>query len=139
MCKKTIIPSVFALFFIVTGCQDILECVINRKPVITDKRLNTARINQTYFDKLTAQIQNEPRDDAYYYDYYLTGDLPNGIEVFFDFRDVFIEGIPRERGRYRFTIHLSIAQIDDYCENDLNDCDGLCEESTSRTYILTVN
>lgn len=139
MYKRIISLSVFALFFSITGCQDILECVINRKPILSDNALSAAFVNQNYSELVTAEIQNEPRDNAYYYDYFLTGDLPPGIDVFFDFRDVIIEGIPLERGRYRFTIHLNVGQIDSYCENDLNDCDGLCEDRTARTFILTVN
>ncbi|GAB1858457.1 hypothetical protein MHTCC0001_32940 [Flavobacteriaceae bacterium MHTCC 0001] len=139
MIKKIIFISVLALFFISTSCQDVLECIINRKPVLTDKRLNDARVGVNYFDKLTAEVKNEPRDNDYYYYYSVSGDWPLGIDIIFDYRDVIIEGIPRERGRYSFTIHLDVEQVDDYCENNLNDCDGLCEESTSNTYILTVN
>lgn len=139
MYKKFTFPSIFALFFLITGCQDILECVINRKPVLSDNRLGTAFVNQNYSELITAEVQNEPRDNDYYYYFSVIGDLPQGMDVYFDYRDVIIEGIPRERGRYRFTIRLDVEQVDNYCENDLNDCDGLCEESTARTYILTVN
>lgn len=139
MYKKVILPSVFILFFIVTGCQDILECVINRKPVLSDTRIDRARQNEYFFAKITSEIQNEPRDNDYFYYFDIYGDLPEGLEVFFDYRDVIIEGRPRSNGRYRFTITLDVEQADNYCENDLNDCDGLCEERTSRTYILTVD
>lgn len=139
MYKKIVFSSVFALFFIVTGCQDLLECVINRKPILSDNTLGPAFVNQEYFEEINAEIQNEPRDNDYFYFFDVIGDLPPGIDVLFDYRDVIIEGVPLERGRYRFTIRLDAEQADNYCENDLNDCDGLCEESTARTYILTVN
>ncbi|TBN04406.1 hypothetical protein EYD45_07245 [Hyunsoonleella flava] len=139
MNKKILFPSILALFFLATGCQDVLECVINRKPILSDNRLGTAFVNQDYFELITAEIQNEPRDNDYFYFFSVIGDLPRGIDVYFDYRDVIIEGRPLERGRYRFTIRLDVEQADNYCENNLNDCDGLCEESTARTYILTVN
>lgn len=142
MYKKIIFLSVFALVFSLTGCQDILECVINRKPILSDNRLRTGFIHQDYYDQITSEIQNEARDNSYYYHFSVIGDLPPGIDVYFDYRDVIIEGRPLERGRYRFTVTLNVEQANDYyedCENNLNDCDGLCEESTARTYILTVN
>jgi hypothetical protein len=142
MYKKIIFPSFFALFFTLTGCQDILECIINRKPILSDNRLRTGFIHQDYYDIITSEIKNEARDNAYYYYFSVNGEIPRGVDVYFDYRDVIIEGRPLERGRYRFTVTLSVEQANDYyeeCENNLNDCDGLCEESTSRTYVLTVN
>ncbi len=139
MHKKFFFLSVFSLFFVVTGCQDVLECIINRKPVLSDTPIDRARQNEYFFAKITAEIKNEPRDNDYFYDYSIFGDLPEGLDVIFDYRDVIIEGRPRVKGRYRFTIDLYVEQFDNYCENQLNDCDGLCEERTSRTYVLTVN
>lgn len=139
MRKSLILISLSVVLFSFYGCQDILECVINRKPVLSDTGINTAQLNANFFAKITGEIKNEPRDNAYFYYYDVVGDLPDGLDVFFDYRDVIIEGVPRAKGRYRFTVNLEVEQVDDYCENDLNDCDGLCERLTSKTYILTVD
>ncbi|MEW4924173.1 hypothetical protein [Algibacter sp. 2305UL17-15] len=141
MYKKVLFLSVFSLFFVVTSCQDILECIINRKPVLSDNRLVEGNIHQDYFDKITSEIKNEPYDNRYYYDFSFHGDLPKGISIIFDYRDVIIQGRPLERGRFNFTISLYVEQTNDYyedCENELNDCDGLCEENVSKNYILTI-
>ncbi|WP_242206249.1 hypothetical protein [Aestuariivivens insulae] len=129
------------LIFITTSCQDILECVLNRHPVLSDDILKIGQVNSYYTDAINAQIKNEPRDDDYYYYFSIDGDLPEGLEFVVDYRSVIIEGTPQESGRYQFTVRLSVEQVDDYyedCENTLNDCDGLCKESTSKTYTLKI-
>jgi len=138
MHKNLSFSFIIASFFLLTSCQDILECIINRKPILSEIDNNTGRQGEYFFGNITSQIKNEPRDNDYFYYFNFYGDLPEGVDVFFDFRDVIVEGYPRTTGRYRFTITLDVEQVDNYCENQLNDCDGLCEESTSRTYIITI-
>lgn len=128
-------------FSFVTSCQDILECVINRHPRLDDKRLITALVDNFYFEEIRADIKNEPRDNSYYYYFSIDGDLPRGLEFFIDYRSVIIEGTPLETGIYNFTIRLSVEQANDYyeeCENQLNDCDGLCDDITLQRYRLVV-
>ena len=109
---------------------------------VSDNRLHTGYYYQDYYDEINAEIKNEARDNAYYYFFSLDGELPEGIDVYFDYRDVIIEGRPLERGRFNFTISLFVEQANDYyddCESEWNDCDGLCAESVSRSYVLTIN
>ncbi len=129
---------ILLIFFSLFGCQDILECIINREPELSNKSLKLGSKNSFYSDVIRAEIRNEPRDNDYYYDYYVTGDIPVGIEIFFDYRDVIIEGIQQESGDFYFTINLFVEQADNYCENNFNDCDGLCSDSVSREYVLTI-
>ncbi|GAA4270143.1 hypothetical protein GCM10022257_22440 [Hyunsoonleella aestuarii] len=106
-----------------------------------DKRLVTALVDNFYFDEIRADIKNEPRDNSYYYYFSIDGDLPRGLEFFIDYRSVIIEGTPLETGIYNFTIRLSVEQANDYyeeCENQLNDCDGLCDDTTLQRYRLVV-
>lgn len=141
MNKITKYFSVVLILILATGCQDILECVLNRHPVLSDHMLETGQVNNYYIEEIKAQIKNEPRDDDYYYYFSIDGDLPRGLEYVVDYRSVIIKGTPQEPGRYTFTVRLSVEQVDDYydnCENELNDCDGLCKETTSRTYTLKI-
>ena len=140
--KRSLSITVLLSFFVLTSCQDILECVINRHPQLEDNRLATAQVNNYYFEEIRADINNEPRDDSYYYYFSIDGELPRGLEFIVDYRSVLIEGTPQESGVYSFTIRLSVEQANDYyndCENRLNDCDGLCEDTTIERYRLVVN
>ena len=133
--------SVITVFIFFSSCQDILECVINRHPELPNKRLQSGQVNNYYFEEIKAQIKNEPRDYGYYYYFSIDGDLPRGLEFVIDYRSVIIEGIPLDPGRYTFTVHLNVEQTNDYfedCENEFNDCDGLCDNSTIKTYILSI-
>lgn len=133
--------SIIAVFFFTSSCQDILECIINRHPELSDQRLQTGQVNNYYFEEIKAQIKNEPRDNSYYYYFSIDGDLPQGLEFIIDYRSVIIKGTPQASGRYTFTVHLNVEQANDYyedCENEFNDCDGLCDESTVKTYTLSI-
>jgi hypothetical protein len=140
--KQALSITVLLSFFLLNSCQDILECVINRHPQLQNARLTTGQVNNYYFEEIRADINNEPRDDSYYYYFSIDGDLPRGLEFIIDYRSVFIEGQPLESGVYNFSIRLTVEQANDYydnCENRLNDCDGLCEDTTIERYRLVVN
>ncbi|WP_298238089.1 hypothetical protein [uncultured Algibacter sp.] len=140
--KRSLSAAVILSFFILSSCQDILECVVNRHPQLEDNRLGTAQVNNYYFEEIRADINNEPHDDRYYYYFSIDGELPRGLEFIVDYRSVIIEGRAQESGVYNFTIRLSVEQANDYydeCENRLNDCDGLCEDTTIERYRLVVN
>lgn len=124
-----------------TGCQDILECIINRRPELVNKTLAVAQVDQYYTETITADIKNEPLDDYYSYYFSINGELPRGIEYSIDYRTINLEGIPLDSGSYKFKVRLGAAQYNNYsdaCENQLNDCDGLCEESTTKEYTIVV-
>lgn len=140
---KKIFP-LFMLLAIVSlySCQDVLECIINRHPELSNDSLSSAQVNQFYSETITAQIKNEPSDDSYNYYFSIDGALPRGIDYYIDYRNIIIEGTPLVSGTYNFTVMLSVEQAYNYaedCENSLNDCDGLCEESTSKAYKIVVN
>ena len=138
------LSSIITLFgiLLLTGCQDILECVINRRPQLEDKNLARARLDRFYSDDILAEIKNEPRDNSYYYYFSIDGELPRGLDYIVDYRSIIIEGVPTTPGRYPINIRLTVEQVNDYyedCENRLNDCDGLCEETTVKRYVLAVD
>ena len=135
-------PSLLLLALVViTSCQDILECVINRHPQLPDQRLEVGQVDRYYYDEILADIKNEPRDNSYYYYFSVSGDLPPGMDYRIEYRTIVLEGTPIKSGNYRMNVHLSVEQANDYheeCENNLNDCDGLCTETTVRTYNIII-
>lgn len=122
-----------------SSCEDIIDCIFNVSPELPNKDLQVGYLNDFYSDEIKAEINNEPRDDdyAYYFDIY--GDLPQGLEVFYDFRTVIIEGTPQESGVYNFTIALSVDPPVYYDYETDEYYDPLCSDSTSRGYSITIN
>ena len=129
------------IFLFIIGCQDILECVVNKHPVLSEKNLKSGQVGTYYIDKINAEIKNEPLDNDYYYYFTVSGDLPEALDLTINYREVVFEGTPTTSGKYSITIQLSVEQTNDYfeeCESDLNDCDGLCSKKTSQTYDLVI-
>lgn len=140
--KKSPILHLLLIVFSFISCQDIIECIINRRPELTSKTLAVAQVNQFYTETITADIKNEPLDDNYDYYFSIDGELPRGIVYVIEERRIVLEGTPLDSGSYKFKVWLSAEQSYNYseaCENRLNDCDGLCEESTSKVYTIVVN
>lgn len=141
MHKKSLKFILILSFISLYSCQDILECVINRHPELQDKTLEIGRKDHLYQDFIKAQIKNEPLDNSYDYFFHISDNLPPGLNIIVDFRTLIIEGVPEEAGTYFIEVNLRAQQYDYYyddCESDFNDCDGLCSETTSRTYALRI-
>jgi hypothetical protein len=47
-------PLVFCFLFL--GCEDIVECIFNKRPEIPDKSFDVGYINHFYSDQLTSEI-----------------------------------------------------------------------------------
>ncbi|MFH4965519.1 hypothetical protein V8G69_11000 [Gaetbulibacter sp. M235] len=139
---KLLSRTLLVTVFLFCSCQDILECIINKRPELSDRKLAQAYVNQLYSEKITAGIKNEPLDNSYDYYFHIDGELPEGIEYIINYRDIVLQGRPLSSGTYKFTVRLSAEQKYNYsddCESNFNDCDGLCDESTSRAYTIIVN
>lgn len=142
MPKKTSILLSLFLFFQLMSCQDIIECVINRHPELPNKTLKRGSVSHFYFDEIKAEINNEPSDNRYFYYFSVVGEIPEGLDVIFDHRSVYFEGVPENNGIYTFKVNLWVELGDNYydeCENRLNDCDGLCNDSTSKEYTISIH
>lgn len=141
---KQYIPVILLIsFFSFTSCEDVLDCIINVRPELSDKVLEIGLVDEYYFDNITAQINNEPRDNDYDYYFNVTGRLPEGIEVYYDkYREVIFEGVPKESGRFRITVSLEVVALnggyyyDDFGNERFND--PLCSDYTSKTYVLAI-
>jgi hypothetical protein len=132
-----LLPLVFC--FLVLGCEDIVDCIFNKRPEIPNKSFNVGYVNHFYSDEFTSEIKNEPRDDDYDYYYEVSGDLPEGIEIYTDYRTLILEGTPLEQGRFRFTIYLDVDPPEYYDEDTGQYEDSLCSDSTSKEFTITIN
>ena len=136
--------KLFSILFCISiitlvGCEEIIECVINRSPDLPEKQLESGRVGYVYYQEITADIKNEPRDNIYDYNFQIYGDIPDGLEVNIDFRTLYIEGIPNDTGRYEFTIALDVDPPEYYDEETQEYENSMCSTSTSMDYEIIIN
>ena len=136
--KQITIVFLFFFFLSLTGCDDVIDCNINKSPELQDKVLATGLINEYYSDFINAEIKNEPNDDDYGYYFEVYGDLPEGIEISFDYRRVYFEGIPTQSGVFNITIYLSVDPplYYDYDTDEYED--SLCSYTTTKGYTIRI-
>lgn len=122
------------------SCEDLMECLIfSRNPELPNKSFKVGSVNSYYYDEFDSEIDNEPQDNNYGYEYDIDGTLPIGIEAFSDFRTFYLEGIPEESGEFSFTVYLYVDPPLNY-DPDTDDYDeDMCSTSTSKTYTLIIN
>lgn len=139
--KRLILPLLIISFFTLTNCENVIDCIINVRPELHDVKLEVGYVDKYYFDKITAEIKNEPSDNSYDYYFDVVGEIPNGIEIIYDYREVILEGVPTESGRFTFRVYLNVDPHEDYYYDDDGDLiydDALCTDSTSKQYTLYV-
>ncbi len=135
-----------ALFLLVSlftfsGCEDIVDCIINVRPELRNDDLDRAYLDEYYFDAVTAEIKNEPNDNDYDYYFSVSGRVPRGIDVIYERRRVVFEGVPREKGTYTIKVSLEVEALNGYYYDDFGNeryDDPLCSDNTSKTYTLVV-
>ncbi|AUC76104.1 hypothetical protein [Olleya sp. Bg11-27] len=136
--KNTLSLLFFLSIIIFTGCESILECVINRSPELPDKSFTVGYRQQMYYDEFEAQIKNDPHDDSYGYNFELEGTLPEGVSMTIDYRIVRFEGMPQNQGIYDFTIFLYVDPPLSYDEETEDYEDSMCSTSTSKNYTIII-
>lgn len=130
---------VVLVFVLCLSCENILDCIINRSPEIPDKSFDVGNVNGYYYQELTSEIKNEPRDDAYNYAYEIHGNLPDGLEMKANHRTLSIEGMPQASGTFTFTIYLYVDPPEYYDEESGEYEDALCSTSTSKKFSIIIN
>ncbi len=139
--KQSILIILLFSFFSFNSCENVVDCIINVRPVLSDKKLAIGGVNQYYSEIISAQIKNEPQDNAYDYYFDVRGKIPDGLEVIIDYRDVYIEGMPTKAGRYTFTVYLDVDPLNEYYYDEYGNQrydDSLCTDSTSKTYTIAI-
>jgi len=84
---------VFSIFFLLS-CEDAFECLIGRNPEINEAVVADAQLGQEYFQRITAEIDNEVNDDDYFYYFEVFGELPIGIDIIYFRREIQLVGVP---------------------------------------------
>ena len=129
----------FALCFLLFGCEDIIECIINKRPEIKDTSFEVGYVGTYYYDEVKSEIKNEPNDNSYGYTYEIYDDLPDGLQTYANYRTLSIEGTPLVSGTFTFTIYLYVDPPEYYDEDTGEYEDSLCAYSTSKEFTIIIN
>ena len=140
---KQYIPIILLVSFLsFTNCEDVVDCIINVRPELQDKVLAIGFVDELYFESISAEVKNDAQDNNYDYYFNVSGALPEGIEVYYDtYREVTFEGVPKESGRFRITVSVEVVDLNAYYIDDFGNerfDDKLCEDYTSKTYVLAI-
>jgi hypothetical protein len=136
--KKLLLLIAVVLFL--GSCDRWTDCIINNSPQLNQHNFLTGFLDIYYEDSLNAEINNDPRDNNYYY-YFSVQGLPRGMDYESYGRELVIFGTPQESGRFNIEVYLNVeAAILYYDESDgpFEDGDTLCKDSTSRWYSLSI-
>lgn len=120
--KKILLPFIFLVF---CGCDDALECgFTNRNADMQDKPVQI--LTRDVFASIVyeAEVTNDIADDEdYEYTFDLFGDVPPGMTVTYENRQVVLRGYPQRAGVYDFSIRVFVDYVgfDFKCLNDDSD------------------
>ena len=128
--------SLFVLFFLFLSCDDALECAFGVNPEINENFIPTASLDEDYFTLITAEVDNAANDNAYDYFFDVVGDLPDGINLYFEYRRIEIYGRPQETGRFNFRVFLSVGLFDP--NTGFYDDDPTCSSEVNKGFTLEV-
>ncbi len=131
MGSKILLSVVFLLTF--SGCEDIInsavECSI-KDVKLESKTLRIGTVGRNYYETISANVKNDPNDDYYMYDFFITGKLQKGLQFYTEGNKFVINGVPEEAGTIGFELTVEVTLDDEAL--------GLCRETAKRTYELTV-
>ena len=120
--------------FTLLSCDEELECLFGLEPEINEKSISSAVVNQQYFDRITAEVDNAVNDDSFDYFFTITGDIPEGIDVISFPRSIEFIGVPEETGFFDFTVFLAVEKI----KNGRLDSSPTCEDTARTDFTLFV-
>lgn len=132
--KKQLFLLLLCSFIMFSGCDNILDCVTNKRPQIHDADFKSGQTGIYYYQEVTTEIKNEPRDNDYDYYYELYGELPEGIQMFVNFRTVSFEGTPEVEGRFYFTLELYVEPA--FSEDGFEE--AMCSDFTSKDFSISI-
>ncbi len=128
--RKLLLPFVF---LVLCGCDDALECgLVNRRADMQDKPAQVLTRDAYATITYEAEVVNDTADDEEYdYSFDVYGDVPPGLTITYEHRQVVLRGYPQRSGVYDFSIRVYVdyVGIDFKCLND---------DSDENTYRITV-
>lgn len=134
------------LLLFVSGCEELqealLDCLDDDGPQFDQHAVPTAVLNEMYYAKIRASINNDPRDTLFDYWIEWEGDLPAGLTLTIPDNDrvAIIEGTPTEYGDFYFKLKVRV-KLKDSAWSSINEedyDDGLCYHRDSEGYTLSV-
>lgn len=134
--KSNQITLVFLLFISLVSCDNALECAFGLEPEINEDILDSARLDQNYFDLITAEIDNAANDNDYDYFFRVEGDIPPGIDIIFFPREIEFSGVPTQTGRFNFRVYLSVDRFD--FDTNSYDRSPTCSDEISKNFFIDV-
>lgn len=137
--KKQYSLLLFLSFIMLTGCDDPLDCIGNKRPQIHDANFANGTLGVYYYAEVTTEIKNEPRDNDYGYFYEVYGNLPDGLQMFPNYRTVSFEGTPEMTGTFTFTLALYVDPPLNYDYDSGEYESAMCSNSTSKEFTITIN
>ncbi|GAA3630561.1 hypothetical protein [Flavivirga jejuensis] len=137
--KQYVFVILLVSFFSFSGCEDVLDCVINVRPELHNKTLAVGLVDAYYSETISAEIKNEANDNDYDYYFDISGRLPEGIDVYYNrHREVVFKGIPKASGSFVIRAYLEVVpHYNTYGNDRING--RLCSDNTSKTYTLVIN
>ncbi|WP_248722832.1 hypothetical protein [Seonamhaeicola sp. ML3] len=132
---------VFCITFCFYSCDDVLECIINVRPELHNNDMDIARVDSYYFETITAEVKNEPNDNDYDYFFSVSGNVPKGLDIVYEYRRIIIEGIPKETGRYTIRVSLDVVALNEFYFDEFGNeiyHAPLCTNTTSKVYTIVV-
>lgn len=125
----------------------LFDCIDNDGPVLSPRAIPNPVLNQSYDQRITASVKNEPNDDAFFYDIVVSRTLPEGLIADVFERQVRITGAATELGTFDIDISVAVEDpsfigINGGFNNNSNfnntNGSGLCFVQTQRLYRITV-
>jgi hypothetical protein len=136
MIKK---PSIFKIvilcsFIIVTGCQEVLDCIAGIKPNLIEKELATGSISQHYNDNVAFEMEHADTEDYFINDLSIEGNLPPGIGNFITQNAITFNGMPTNTGEYEFIIKITVSPH----TSNADGSDDMCGNVSSKHYRIII-
>lgn len=132
--QKTIrIALLLSFAALISGCDAVLDCLDKDGPVFNTTSIEPATLNQVYSQNIVVEVENEPFDDRFDYEFrLLSGTLPPGISATPAGRILVLSGTALELGEYNLEIYVEVD--DGYSPADSN----LCYRNRTREFQLIV-
>lgn len=127
--------SVFALFFITLGCSNVVNCLNKIEPYLQEDGLNDGTISQNYNEFIDVDMQNTGNSNYAINTLEITGDLPIGVEAYYNDMRIYFNGTPITIGTYNFDVKVIVEYIGD---SDNENDDYLCGNTVSGSYTIKI-
>ncbi len=128
------IAAMFFLSLAVSGCDSLSDCIDNDGPELSPPNLPNPILNQEYNQEVHVGIRNEPNDDRFSYEFTLSGNIPDGMQVSAAGRDLSLFGTPIELGDFNFGVTVKVVEP----SQSSNQTSGLCSTIDRINYQWTV-